>query len=61
MDGVSMNSGAPHQIVRDMAKTQELCDVTLIRLIETRQKTFASTRDCVGEMKSYMGQMLAVT
>jgi len=61
MDGVSTNSGALHQIVRDVAKTQEQCDITLIRLIETQRETFASMHDCVGEMKSYVGQMLVVT
>jgi len=58
MDSVFTNSGALHQTVRDVAKTQELSDITLIHLIETQQETFANMHDCVGEMKSYLVQML---
>jgi hypothetical protein len=61
MDGVPMNSGALQQTVRDVAKTQELSDVTSTRQIEIRQEIFASMHGCVGGMKSYKGQMLVVT
>jgi hypothetical protein len=56
-----MNFSALHQTVRDVAKTQELCDVTLIHLIETLPEIFGNMRGCVGEMKFCVAQMIAVT
>ena len=60
MVGVSMNSSALHQIVRDVEKTQELSDVTLINPIKIPWEIFASMRDIVGETRYYVVQMSVV-
>ena len=61
MVGVSMNSSALHQIVRDVEKTQELSNVTLINPIEIPWEIFASMRDIVGETRYYVVQINVVT
>lgn len=61
MVSMSMNSSALHQVVRNVEKTQELSDVTLINPIEIPQEIFASMRDVVGEMKYYVVQIIVVT
>ena len=61
MDGESTNSGALLGLVRDMAKTNKLYDVTWIPLIETRWATFESMRDTAGAMKSCKVQTLVLT
>ena len=54
MDGVFTNSSALHHTVRDVAKTQDLSDVTLTRLIKTQPEIFANMHSYIGEMKSYV-------
>jgi hypothetical protein len=60
MAGVSTNSSALQQTVRDVVKTQELSIVTLTQLIEDQRETSASTHDSVGERKSYWVLTLVV-
>ena len=61
MDSKSTNSGALLGLVRDMAKTHKLYDLTWIPLIETQWATFENMRDTAGVMKSCKVQMLVLT
>ena len=61
MDSVFTNSSALHHTVRDMAKTQDLSNITLTHLIETQLEIFENMCGCVREMKSCRVQMLVVT